>query len=421
MELMSTTLFGKEKNGDIKVWTIEIRAYVCPVDQVDTASITIRHGKQGGKLTTKQEFVTEGKQGRSVEQQAVLQAEARIKKQTDKGYRASVEELNDLPLLAMLAADFNKVGHRIDWSNPVYGSVKLDGVRCVAKMKNGVVTLESRTGQPWSVKHVEDALVDLMVEGEVLDGELYVHGEDLQDIVSAVKRIDADEKVEKANERFNKFLKVNPEVIRLEDSKEGQELSEAHRIASIRKAIKFVIFDVLEAGLHDEPFESRLNSLAGVELDIEQQGLGDVLEVLKYVTILNEEHLRTVLQPKAVAMGYEGFMLRNAKGVYESGKRSADLQKYKTFLDEEFEIVGTEKDKQGYVVFVLKNNINDNTFNCVMGDYDWRMKVADDDFTGQFMTVQFQTRYKDTLLPQFPCGKLIREGKVVDGVFVPSV
>lgn len=412
MELMSTTLFGKEKNGDIKVWTIEVRAYVCPVDQVDTASITIRHGKQGGKLTTKQEFVTEGKQGRSVEQQAVLQAEARIKKQTDKGYRASVEELNDLPLLAMLAADFNKVGHRIDWTKPVYGSVKLDGVRCVAKMKNGVVTLESRTGQPWSVKHVEDALLDVMYDGEILDGELYVHGEELQDIVSAVKRIDADDRVTKALLRYK----------RDEDSDAlAEEVLEAQRIADMRKAVKFVIFDVLEGGLYDEPFESRLNSLAGIELGIEQQGLGDVLEVLKYVTILDEEHLRTVLQPKAVAMGYEGFMLRNAKGVYESGKRSADLQKYKTFLDEEFEIVGTEKDKQGYVVFQLKNNINDNTFNCVMGDYDWRLKVADDDFTGQFMTVQFQTRYKDTLLPQFPTGKLIRQGKVVDGVFVPAV
>lgn len=38
---------------------------------------------------------------------------------------------------------------------------------------------------------------------------------------------------------------------------------------------------------------------------------------------------------------------------------------------------------------------------------------------GKFLTVQYQSRFKDTLLPQFPSGKGVREGYLVEGSFVP--
>ena len=42
---------------------------------------------------------------------------------------------------------------------------------------------------------------------------------------------------------------------------------------------------------------------------------------------------------KYINMGFEGLILRNCNGIYEVNKRSYDLQKYKHFMDEEFDII----------------------------------------------------------------------------------
>src|SRR5947207_13883646 len=107
-------------------------------------------------MTVKMEKIQPKNVGRAnettPEQQADLEAQGRIKKQRDKGYRDSKEELEELPLLAMLAGDYNKIGHRIDYSKGVYLSDKLDGFRMVAKcIAMGGIELESRTGQPYSI------------------------------------------------------------------------------------------------------------------------------------------------------------------------------------------------------------------------------------------------------------------------------
>lgn len=412
--MLQVIMYGKEKNGDIKQWSIGAEWVHCDMPEVQ---ITISHGKLNGKLTTKVESITEGKQGRTVGEQAILECKARIKKQKDKGYRDSIEELDELPLLAMLAGDYNKIGHRIDFTKKVYGSVKLDGVRCVAKRKDGVVTLESRTGQAWDVPAIVCWLEKVMYDGEILDGELYVHGQALQDITSAAKRTDPDKEIAKCQRAYAK-AELGSEGY----AKASEELEHALLIKQIREDMTFVVFDALEVGLEDAKFSDRLVMLEGLRIAInDYDDASKWIKVLDYDVVESDEQLRSVWHPRAVKLGYEGYMLRSADGVYESGKRSADLQKFKTFLDEEFEIQRTTKDKQGYVVFELKNNINEEEFSCVIGDYGWRLKVADDDFSGQWMTIQFQSRYKDTLLPQFPSGKLIREGKVVDGVFVPAV
>jgi ATP dependent DNA ligase domain. len=40
-----------------------------------------------------------------------------------------------------------------------------------------------------------------------------------------------------------------------------------------------------------------------------------------------------------VSNGYEGIMLRDRNGIYEPNKRSKYLQKYKKFMEEEFQII----------------------------------------------------------------------------------
>lgn len=397
---MIKTLYGLDKKGGFKVWTIEV------IPNTLTATIKITHGKEGGKMTEKLEEIFQGKQGRNTFEQGVSEAEGRIKKQMDKNYRETKEELTDIPVLAMLAADYRKQGHRVVF--PCYGSVKYDGVRALAKCKGGVITLESRTGQPYDVPHILDALKPHMQDGDIWDGEIYLHGQTLQDITSAVKRTDTQGEVDKA------FKKYEFAVGDMKIQQAYSELAEAQLIHEIRPKLEFHLFDVVS----DKEFVQRaedLASLIGISI------VSPFIKITQYLYIEDAAAIKQV-HDDAVNAGYEGLMLRNFTGLYESGKRSADLQKYKEFLDEEFLITGAHLDKQGHIVFELKNNVNDETFDCVLGSLTWRQKAAGEMelYIGGHMTVQFQSRYKGTLLPQFPTGKLIRSGKLVGGEFVPS-
>lgn len=405
-------MYGLNKNGTYKVWNIVVYLADKQGEKDSKPVIHITHGSEGGKLTEKLEWVTEGKQGRSPYEQAVLQAEARFKKQYDKNYRETKEELTEIPLLAMLAKDHTKAGKEEDVWNGVFTSDKLDGIRVLAfcKLVQGVKTvhLKSRTGQDLSVPHIEAQLLEKMHPGEVFDGEAYVHGPVLQDINSAVQRTDTQAKVDAAQRKYENA--VGDERI----EKAYAELQNALLIHDLRPRLQFHVFDVVEL---DVPFIERLEKLREVGRRFEGSL---VLVEVKYREAHSIEELTHQLHD-CINRGYEGIMYRLPDGVYESGKRSSGLFKFKLFFDEEFMIKGSHKDKQGYIVFELLNNLNDETFDCVMGDYTWRLAVADDDFSGQYMTVKFQARNKGTLIPQFGTGKDIRKGSVVNGKFTPSI
>lgn len=415
--MFEKNLFGLEKNGSFKVWSIFV-GHVHGGDYgEDGAFITIKHGKEGGKLTSKTEYVNEGKQGRNSYEQAVSQAEGRIKKQFDKNYRETKEELVEIPLLPMLAGDYNKIGHRIEF--PCYGSVKYDGVRCLVIKKDGKLTLQSRTGQPYDVPHLEEALNEFVKDGEVFDGEIYLHGYALQDITSATKRTNTQKEIDKVK---RDIVKHGEEYRR--PSKEAnvikptlaEELENAELIHRIRPQLQFHIFDII----NDDDFETRLTQMD--EIHAIRKFVSEFVLMTNYDSVTSDHQLRTIHHPRAIDDGFEGYMLRNKKGVNESGKRSADLQKFKTFIDEEFLILDIVEDKQGNAVFVLKNNLNDLTFQCVYGDIPSRkMQLLEKGkLRGKWLNVQFQTRYKGTLLPQFGTGKYIREGYAAgDGTFIP--
>ncbi|ATN92915.1 hypothetical protein QGX11_gp152 [Pseudomonas phage PPSC2] len=379
---MIKTLYGLDKKGGFKVWTITTS---------EAGELTISHGKEGGKQTIKNEHITEGKQGRSVGEQAELEAKARIKKQLDKNYREDKADLETLDVLAMLAADYRKQGHRIEY--PCYGSVKYDGVRALAKKRNGVVTIESRTSQAYDIPHLQAILTIHMQDGDIWDGEIYKHGYELQDIVSAVKRTDPQKEIDKAKRAYAK-----------DDSEENEAaVIEAILVSELRDKLEFHIFDVVS----DKTFKERvedLDTLAGIAV------VSPLIQITEYLWIANEEDMK-YKHKIAVELGYEGIMLRNFKGLYESGKRSADLQKYKEFLDSEFIILDVVPDKQGYGIYVVQNDLNDLTFQVVMGDMTARAKALDEkeSLKNKPLTTRYQTRYKGTLLPQFPTGVAIRD------------
>lgn len=389
---MIKTLYGLDKKGGFKVWTIQVEQVHCDMPE---AMITISHGKLDGKQTVKTESIIEGKQGRTVFEQAVLEAKARIKKQEDKNYRENKDDLQEIDVLAMLAADYRKQGHRIEY--PCYGSVKYDGVRALVKKRDGVVTIESRTSQAYDLPVLQAILSIHMQDGDIWDGEIYKHGYELQDIVSAVKRTDPAEEVDKCYKRAAKLM-----------GKDGYSeavaaYKEAKVIEALRDQLEFHIFDVVS----DKTFKERvedLDTLTGIPV------VSPLIQITQYSWIADEEDMKR--QHKvAVEQGYEGIMLRNFKGLYESGKRSADLQKYKEFLDSEFLILDVVPDKQGYGIYVVQNDLNSLTFQVVLGDMVARAKALEDkeQLKSKLLTTRYQTRYKGTLLPQFPTGVVVRD------------
>lgn len=410
------TLYGLNKGGGFKVWKIET------VDVAGGTEIRVEYGTLLGVMTPQVTLVTKGKQGRTVSEQAENEARGIVKKQLDKNYRPTQEELTDLPLLPMLAGDYLKIGHRIIWEDGVDISDKLDGVRLLAMCDAvGAIRLMSRTGQPYSIPHIELELASIMKPGDVLDGEAYLHGQVLQDITSAVKRTDTQAKIDEINK---KILKNGPDYRK--PSKDpliinptlAEELANAELIHLIRPQLQFIVFDLPS----EEVWVARLSELQGYA---ETRGFGTQsygrVRLIKYTRVFSEEEMK-VLHKDAVSRGYEGVMLRNALGLYESGKRSADLQKYKEFLEAEFEVIDYTVDKEGFIVFICRNDINWRTFNVIFGSQEEKaaMLAMAEDFLKKYLKVKFQSRYKDTLLPQFPVGLMFREGKVVNGEFVPD-
>ena len=403
---MNKTFYGKDKGGKYKVWQIETAVSIG-----GKGIITIHHGQEGGKQTRKDEIIYDGKQGRTPEEQAVSEAEGRIKKQVDKGYRENKADLEELPLLAMLSGDYNKIGHRIDWENGVHVPDKFDGVRCLVKCAmGGGITLESRTGQPYDVPHIVAELEKIMQPGDVLDAELYVHGYVLQDITSAVKRTDTQKKIDAAQRKIDKAEKAGSAY----PYSYIQDLEEAYLIHELRPKLQLHVFDMPS----EKPWHERLDDLffyAYARFNYE------FVIMVDNPIAFSEEEMK-VLHKDAVRRGFEGVMLRNRMGMYESGKRSADLQKYKEFVDAEFEILDIEPAKDDGSVFRVRNDVNELTFTVAFGTMAFREQALKDKeyFIGKFLNVKFQSRYKGTLLPQFPTGEYIREGKMVNGEFVPS-
>lgn len=414
--MFEKNLFGLEKNGDLKVWNISVHPALL---EGRNPCIMIQHGKDGGKLTIKSEEVSEGKQGRTPYEQAVSEAQSRVNKQLKKGYRETVEALTDLPVMAMLAKDHTKAGkdQESKIKDGVFTSDKLDGIRLLAfcKLINGVKTVElkSRMGEEIILPHIAEQLIEIMEPGEIYDGEAYLHGPALQEINSAVQRTDTQAKIDECLRKVEKarYAKVYDEE---KHKKASAELDNAYLIHDLRPRLEFHVFDIVDL---KQKFKHRLVDLTSIARRFEKT---THIKQVEYKVAYSLEELTEQLKD-CISRGYEGIMYRFADGMYESGKRSAFLWKFKLFFDEEFEIVGSHKDKQGGIIFELKNNLNDEEFDCVMGDYGWRLAVADDDFTGQYMTVKFQARNKGTLIPQFGTGKDIRKGVMINGKFTPTM
>ena len=279
------TLYKMTNTGKIQSWSIS----VC----TDSRGIyyEVTHGQLDGKKQTSKTYISSGKNiGKANEttvlEQCELEALSLWTKKRDRG-GYTVEIPKNKPMMPMLAKNYTKDGKHIKF--PCYIQGKLDGIRCLVKVRDGKIEIVSRKNKKFrSLRHLESSFSEIL-ENCILDGELYSDELTFQEIASAVKR------------------------------DEPNDLSEK---------IKVVFYDMIS----DRDYEKRFEVLKLIVANL------DYADVVPYDICSRSGNVDKYLE-RYIDKGYEGVMLRNLSGPYKINGRSKDLQKYKKFIDDEFLLV----------------------------------------------------------------------------------
>lgn len=360
------TVYKKTSTGKIQQW----RAWIEKTS--DGFLLKVESGQTDGKLTeTTGQVINKGKQKRTAEEQGAFEANSKLSKKRDEGYFDTVEEAKTVvKVLPMLAHPFSKRKHNITY--PAIVQRKFDGVRCLAIIKSNEVDLLSRKGKAFPhLKHIrDDILENNQNESIILDGELYSDTLSFQELVGLVRRV------------------------KLKEGNEDQMFEVSLRV-----------YDCIN--LEDEPdFEKRYQTITEITKNADYLGLVENFEVK------TEDEIHKC-QAQFVNEGYEGAMVRNRKGAYAIGKRSANLQKVKTFLDGEFRIVGFSEatgNDIGTVIWECETSNGDRFSVRPRGTREEKREhfLNGNSFIGKNLTVRYQ-ELTDEGIPRFPVGISIRD------------
>jgi len=365
-------LYSKSKGGKTQLWTIEVVHGPGPTG----ATIKTSYGYEGGAMQENEKEILKGKVKRSAFEQAVSEAQSDWKKKKDKGYAENVGNAH-IPgvageeavaahktILPMLAHDYHKRGKSMVF--PAFVQAKLDGVRSI--FHHGALT--SRMGKPFSgLEHITGELGPATAEGLILDGEVYSTTLPFQQFVGLVKK--------------KKFTEADMAQL---------------------KQVNLWVYDCV----NDKPFDERLAMLKTFFAK----------HKFAHVNLLPTEEAATAADLKKfhdayVANGYEGLIVRNKKGVYHLATRSADLQKYKEFEDDEYEVTGFtegEGHEKGLVIWTCKTKGGKHFNVRPRGTHEERAALFKEaaSYVGKKLTVRFQELTGDGI-PRFPVGISFRD------------
>lgn len=254
------------------------------------------------------------------------------------------EDGHNIPMLCKTLED-NKPFEKGSY----FGEWKINGERCLISATKSNDLFEdiklhyrSREGIDWTDKLsyldeylipcIKGPILDMMIEESVeLDGELYIPGYSINEI--------------------NSFIK-NPDIMQ-------------------HYELQYWCYDLMmENTIAGERYIILINNLA------------------KYIPLIldKNDHLcskeRFVLLPcstvtnisdaiekrdKYIDLGFEGIVIRNYDAEYQfGGKRNNSMLKFKKIQDGLFEIIDIREDKRGLPIFVLKNDLNEEVFECTI-------------------------------------------------------
>ena len=283
----------------------------------------------------------------------------------------------------MLANTFDKTlyekgnkSRAFKFSFPLLVQRKYDGIRCVSSKYQNNIIMSSRKGQEIEhfnqIKNEINSLYsdDLCTDDVFFDGELYTPLLNFESISGIVRTTTCN----------------NAE----------------------KDLIEYHIYDVYNPANPSWTFIDRCEFLHKISMT-------GIFSRIKFVESHKVESIDEIdyHHNEFVNSGFEGIMIRQMNGVYEENKRSKFLQKYKTFLEEEFEIVsfhdgeGHDKDM---VIWECKTGTGKLFSVKPRGTFDERraMFVCAASQIGRFLTVTFQ-EYSSDGIPRFPVGKSIRD------------
>lgn len=378
-------LYGNVSNGKTKVW------YARVLTNSNGHGISeIRHGQKDGKLQTAERIIQVGKNvGKKNETTPIEQCISEVnRKWTDKkekeGYTEEENKGQQIPsttstIYPMLAQKYeSKKPKKNGIVFPCFVQPKLDGLRCVVyKNSLGNLVTQSRTGGIFeTMGHIISELQPLFNKYPclILDGELYTTEIPFENLAGLIKK---------------KYTTA-------EDMKSIQQ-------------IEYHVYDLIHAEAPDMQFSDRIVLLDAIIKDNKYKNI----KFVKTCAANSDAEFYEKFQ-EFIAEGYEGAMLRNSLGVYKQNTRSSDLQKYKEFHEEEYEIVdytqGEGRDA-GTVIWVCQT-VNGSTFNVrPRGTIEYRSDLYKNGkkYIGSLLTVIFQ-ELTGLGIPRFPVGKCIRDG-----------
>lgn len=371
-------LYHRGRTGSIYEWSTWTDGPIVytKYGQVDGAmqtSSSIAEGKNIGKTNET-----------SPERQAEIESLSLWNFKRERKYRETIEEAMERRIAPMLAPSKGWKDTKRYGKYPADLQPKLDGARSLAYWEDGKVVLLSRGLKKWNLPHISEQLAKILPPAAMFDGELYFHGVNRQTIQKWIS-------------------KTRPESAKIE----------------------YHIYDIPVSDDGEEKlWEERRLDLDRLVPGEPMKGHPDTPNIVKVMTleVHNEDEVMS-FQTACIEAGFEGAMFRNRKGKYDSGNRSSDLLKIKTFDDDEFLVVGY-KDGSGKNVGVVtwKCKINTPcskncdyycdycTFDCdPLGSYPDRAKwfLAGDSYVGKWMTVKFQG-FSDDKIPQFVKGVAFR-------------
>jgi len=324
-------------------------------------------GQVGGKMQTKSTTAKGKNIGKAnettPEEQAISEAKAVWVKKQKANYSTSQEA----PVTVKLPMKVNKYqGNEKKVIFPCHTSPKLNGVNAEYRLVGGDLKLLSRGGEEYPIpEHQREAVLVYLelLSTTSLNGEMYIHGEHLQDIMSATKKPN----------------KLTPKLV-------------------------FWVFDypTLE-GDYEDRWRKAYKHAGACRFDL-----------VRWVGIETAFSLEDIDTQYAAAVrdGYEGLIIRNGKGLYKYNTRSLDVFKYKIAMDAEFEVTGYELDKNKHVVFTCKaRNDLDSTFKVkCKGTAKERLNMAEsvEQYIGKYLKVEYEMLSRDGI-PLKPVGQNFRK------------
>ena len=405
-EIMSVTqfpiIYKQTSTGALQQWQVLI------IPQEDGGYLlTTESGQVEGAITRgRGKLITEGKVNRTALEQAQLEARSKFNKKSDEGYFETMEEArNNIVLLPMLALDFNKRSHDIVW--PAVAQRKFDGVRCLAVTKpDGSVHLMTRKGKEFPhLAHLREQIAALHLPTNlVLDGEVYSDSLTFQEVTGLVRRETLkparDEEVPTNDGRF--------------DPETGKPMTETVHILSDEEKLQQVDYRVYDAIVLDEPAMSFINRFAKLSSYFPEGVVRHGNLVLtENFPLRGPEDLSTLHRQFTQDEDYEGVMIRNLHGTYDLNKRSKHLQKFKTFQDAEYRIIGFDEasgNDEGTVVWIAETPAGQEFRVRPEGSREQRREWFEngEDYVGKMLTVKF-FELTDDGIPRFPVGVAIRD------------